>query len=110
MVLPTLARMYDARQQRGTEASEGADRVAGVKAAEARQARQEAAERYRPEPVDLLVVAEAPPGAQDRYFYFEDVMEQDSLFRYVARGVLGTEPTRRNRPSCLRVSSSEGST
>jgi hypothetical protein len=43
--------------------------------------RARAARRYRPEKVDLLLVAEAPPSALDRYFYFEDVSEQDSLFR-----------------------------
>jgi hypothetical protein len=45
----------------------------------------------------VLLVAEAPPSALDRYFYFTDVREQDSLFRYVARGVLGVEPTRDNK-------------
>lgn len=51
--------------------------------------------------MDLLIVAEAPPSALDRYFYFEDVKEQDSLFRYVARGVLGAEPTRGNKAELL---------
>lgn len=72
-----------------------------MKATEARRARQEAAGRFRPDPVDLLIVAEAPPSALDRYFYFEDVKEQDALFRYVARGVLGVEPTRRNKAELL---------
>ena len=43
----------------------------------------------------------SPPGAPDRYFYFEDVTEQDSLFRYVARGVLDEEPTRENKAELL---------
>jgi hypothetical protein len=47
---------------------------------EARARRAEAAARYRPKAVRLLLVAEAPPSALDRYFYFEDVPEQDSLF------------------------------
>jgi hypothetical protein len=81
--------------------SEYSARVARVHTTEARQARHEAAERYKPEPVDLLIVAEAPPGALDRYFYFEDVTQQDSLFRYVARGVLGAEPTRANKAELL---------
>jgi hypothetical protein len=38
--------------------------------------------------VRLLLVAEAPPAALDRYFYFEDVPRHDSLFRYVARAIL----------------------
>jgi hypothetical protein len=51
--------------------------------------------------VKLLLVAEAPPSALDRYFYFEDVREQDSLFRYVARGLLGVEPTRESKRDLL---------
>jgi hypothetical protein len=49
----------------------------------------------------LLLVAEAPPAALDRYFYFEDVHVHDSLFRYVARVVLGLEPSRLNKPPIL---------
>ena len=67
----------------------------------ARSRRKEAADRYRPDDVDLLLVAEAPPRALDRYFYFEDVREQDSLFRYVCRGVLGREPTRDDKAELL---------
>jgi hypothetical protein len=65
---------------------------------EARRRREEAARRWRPATVDLLLVDEAPPSALDRYFYFEDVSTQDSLFRYVAAGVLGAEPTRDKAP------------
>jgi hypothetical protein len=60
----------------------------------ARDRRRRAARRYRPARVDLLLVAEAPPEAIDRYFYFPEVVTQDSLFRYVCRAVLGKEPTR----------------
>jgi hypothetical protein len=35
----------------------------------------------------LLLVAEAPPCAADRYFYFDDVPTQDSLFRHVWKGL-----------------------
>src|SRR5205823_6407163 len=49
----------------------------------ARARRRQAAERYRPDVVDLLLVAEAPPSAPDRFFYFEHVTTHDSLFRYV---------------------------
>lgn len=72
-----------------------------MNADEARKRREEAADRYRPEQVDVLLVAEAPPGALERYFYFEEVTEQDALFRYVARGVLGKEPTRGNKAELL---------
>jgi hypothetical protein len=64
----------------------------------ARERRLRAAQRYRPEVVDLLLVAEAPPSALDRYFYFEDVLTHDSLFRYVVRGILGETPTRDKAP------------
>lgn len=48
-----------------------------------------------------MLVAEAPPAALDRYFYFEDVLQQDSLFRYVARSILKVEPTRSNKAKLL---------
>jgi hypothetical protein len=51
----------------------------------ARRAREAAAALYRPQRVRLLLVAEAPPSALNRYFYFEDVRDQDSLFRYVSK-------------------------
>ena len=35
---------------------------------------------YRPEHVDILLVAEAPPNNLDRFFYYEDVKTHDSLF------------------------------
>lgn len=57
-------------------------------------ARREAADRYRPGKVDLLLVAEAPPRALERYFYFPNVSAHDSLFRCVVRSVLSREPTR----------------
>jgi hypothetical protein len=70
--------------------------------ARARRRRERAARKYRPADVELLLVAEAPPSALDRYFYFEDVRVQDSLFRYVARGILGVEPTRKNKGELLK--------
>src|SRR3954467_10612986 len=69
-----------------------------VTAADPRERRRAAAERYRPDVVDLLLVAEAPPSALDRYFYFEDVLTHDSLFRHVVRGVLGETPSRDKAP------------
>lgn len=65
---------------------------------DASRRRQAAAARWRPEAVDLLLVCEAPPSALDRYFYFEDVRRQDSLFRHVVEGVLGERPTRDKPP------------
>jgi hypothetical protein len=60
--------------------------------------RREAAERYRPDPIETLLVVEAPPSALDRYFYFEHVLTHDSLFRHVVEGVLGEKPTRDKAP------------
>src|SRR5437867_2723215 len=54
----------------------------------ARARREQASRRYKPRHIKILLVAEAPPSALDRYFYFEDVAEHDSLLRYVARGIL----------------------
>jgi hypothetical protein len=71
-------------------------------ATEARRLRDAAAAKYRPEVVELLLIAEAPPSSLDRYFYFEDVPEQDSLFRHVVRAVLGLEPSRAEKASELR--------
>jgi hypothetical protein len=59
--------------------------------------RREAAARYKPAKVDLLLVAEAPPNSLDRYFYFTDVRAHDSLFRYVCRVLLGREPKRERK-------------
>lgn len=66
----------------------------------ARRRRERAAKKYRPASVKLLL-AEAPPAALDRYFYFEDVPTHDSLFRYVARAILEVEPTRRGKAELL---------
>ena len=54
-----------------------------------------------PTSVQLLLIAEAPPAASDRYFYFPEVAEHDALFRYVARMVLGVEPTRMKKAELL---------
>lgn len=71
-------------------------------AAEVRRRRAAAAERYRPDQIRLLLVAQAPPDADDRYFYFPDVATQDSLFRSVAQAILpNCEPTRSNKASFL---------
>jgi hypothetical protein len=67
----------------------------------ARRRRERAAQKYRPASVRLLLIAEAPPSALDRYFYFEMVATQDSLFRYVAQAILRVEPTRVNKPELL---------
>jgi hypothetical protein len=71
-------------------------------ATKARRLRDAAVAKYRPEVVDLLLIAEAPPSSLDRYFYFEDVSDHDSLFRHVVRAVLAIEPSRSEKASELR--------
>ncbi len=61
---------------------------------EVAETRTVAAARWWPPDLRLLLVAEAPPTAPDRYFYFEHVRTQDSLFRYVHKGLTGRMPSR----------------
>jgi hypothetical protein len=78
--------------------------VLSREARQARRRRDAAAARYKPKTVEPLLVGEAPPTVLDRYFYFEHVPDQDSLFRHVVRAVLTTEPSRsakRDQPRCL---------
>lgn len=63
--------------------------------------RKAAAEKYRPKKIELLLVAEAPPCATDRYFYFGDVEQHDWLFRYVWEGLTGEKPERDEKPKHL---------
>jgi len=67
----------------------------------ARDRRYRWARRSRPAEIDLLLVAEAPPSALDRYFYFPTVTSHDSLFRETARAILGRDPTRENKVDLL---------
>lgn len=70
--------------------------------------RKSSARKYQPERIRMLLVAEAPPAALDRYFYFQDVTVQDSLFRYVVRSVLGKEPTRVTKSALLQELHDQG--
>lgn len=47
----------------------------------------EAREQFRPNQVKVLFIAEAPPCAPDRFFYFTDVRKGDSLFLHLIREV-----------------------
>lgn len=69
----------------------------------AAQRRVAEAERWKPDRVTLLLVAETPPTALDRYFYFDDVEAHDSLFRHVVEGVLGERPSRAGKAEHLRA-------
>jgi hypothetical protein len=67
-------------------------------------ARREAAESFRPAVVDCLLVAEAPPTDETRYFYFETVATQDSLYLEVSKALfysLDTERLRANKARYL---------
>jgi len=75
--------------------------VASGHRSKARRRRERAAKKCRPDVIKLLLVAEAPPAALERYFYFEEVATHDSLFRHVARSILKIEPTRGNKAELL---------
>jgi len=96
-----IRRASGARAGVGRQGRPGGLAGPSVDAAGARRRRERAARKYRPRSVDLLLVAESPPRALDRYFYFEDVPKPDALFRYVAGTILATEPTRETKPAHL---------
>ncbi len=50
--------------------------------------------RFKPAQISILLIAEAPPDSLDRYFYFEDVKKQDSLFLEIT-GLLYPEQKQR---------------
>ena len=50
--------------------------------------------KYKPSNISTLLITEAPPCNLDRYFYFEDVKKQDSLFLEIM-GVLYPEKKQR---------------
>jgi hypothetical protein len=94
-------RAASAADRRRARTSTKVPRAADDEQLRARRPRERAARKYRPDVVKLLLVAEAPPAALDRYFYFEDVPRHDPLFRYVARSIVKTEPTRTNKAELL---------
>lgn len=69
---------------------------------ELRARRKRAAEKYKPDRVRVLLVAEAPPASDDRYFYFDDVTSHDWLFRGVVEVLLRRKPARLEKPSVLK--------
>ncbi len=69
---------------------------------EAAQRRRQAAERYRPPTIHVLLVAESPPALLSRHFYFEDVDHHDGLFWDIVKAVTGGLMTdRREKPQYL---------
>ena len=51
------------------------------------QLRQQAIQQYRPEQVRILFVAESPPSAPERHFYFEHVTRADTLWIELTRAL-----------------------
>ncbi len=43
--------------------------------------------KYKPDVISSLFIAEAPPVNPDRFFYFEEVYEQDSLYLELMKGI-----------------------
>lgn len=70
--------------------------------------RHAAAAAYQPKKIRLLLIAEAPPCALDRYFYFEDVDQHDWLFRYVWEGLMGAKPDREHKAAHLAALKTAG--
>jgi radical SAM superfamily enzyme YgiQ (UPF0313 family) len=52
-----------------------------------------AAEKYRPKWVRVLFVAEAPPSAVERYFFFEEVLREDWLWIALMKAIYPSEWT-----------------
>ena len=61
---------------------------------------EKAAARYAPSKTLVLFVAESPPASIDRYFYYPDVEQQDSLWVELMKALYGDEfrETRDERP------------
>ncbi len=54
-------------------------------------ARAAATQQYRPAQIRILFVAESPPAAPDRHFYFEDVTRADTLWVQLTRALYPQE-------------------
>ena len=62
-----------------------------------RERREAAALKYKPSKINLLLVAEAPPSADDRYFYFDHVTIHDWLYLGVTEILLSNNRSRSNK-------------
>jgi hypothetical protein len=104
VVTPAPSRPLAANQDRSRSGDE--KHLSDDGSASARRAG--AADRYRPERIETLLIAEAPPSALDRYFYFPDVEAHDSLFRHVAAAILGETPSRDGMETALSALCARG--
>src|SRR4051794_36679216 len=86
----------------------------------------EAREKYRPNPIKVLFIAEAPPQfSASRFFYFEDVRRGDTLFLEMMKVLypnrtkfremnegqnenFDARQVRRNKPAFLRTFQEDG--
>lgn len=66
-----------------------------------RETIERASKKYRPKRVALLIVSDAPPAADNRHFYFDQVTSQDLLFQNVIKAVFGETPSREDKPLWL---------
>lgn len=48
---------------------------------------EEARQKYKPEKVKYLLIAEAPPNSLERFFYYDNVREHDYLFLGIAEAL-----------------------
>lgn len=62
--------------------------------------RRMAAQKYRPNRIRLLLIAESPPQDPARYFYFEDAKSADGLFDAVCEVLF--EGERADKPTALK--------
>ncbi|MBW3538453.1 hypothetical protein KY386_03090 [Candidatus Parcubacteria bacterium] len=76
---------------------------------------QQLRERYKPEKVRILFVAEAPPENTERFFYYEDVPTQDALFVNLIRVLYpeldrkgGVNEIRKQKPQLLERFKNDG--
>jgi hypothetical protein len=75
---------------------------------------ERARRNYLPAAIEWLFVAEAPPAAVDRFFYFDPVTSQDSLFIQTMRVLYAdaaraeAEEIRAGKPKLLRAFHAEG--
>ncbi|MCE2467476.1 MAG: hypothetical protein J4G06_05575 [Caldilineaceae bacterium] len=53
--------------------------------------RQAATDRYRPDPVKVLFVAESPPDVEERHFYFSNVPRADTLWVELTKVLYGDD-------------------
>lgn len=72
-----------------------------------------AREKYKPESIKLLFIAEAPPEQTERFFYYEKVRDNDWLFLGIVKALCGngnydTKRMRANKKQILETLQQDG--